>query len=133
MKLKHLFVVNAVINVSYGLAFIVAPVWLMSLHEAVVTPAGVLMARLFGAAILGTGLLLWQLRADETSHAVVVARSYVVPALVAGLIFMHATLTGVVNWMGWSVVAIYLVFAAAYAALTVGPTLAELRGPTKAS
>ena len=64
MKLSRLFVANAVINAVYGLAFVALPVQLLELYGITLNAGAALVARLFGAALVGIGLILWRMRSS---------------------------------------------------------------------
>jgi hypothetical protein len=116
MKLGNLFVVNAVIAGLFGLAFIAAPARVLAQYGLAVDAGFALVAQLFGAALIGYAILTWGVRAAGDSEA----RRAIVFALfigdgVAFVVALIGQLRGVVNTLGWSTVAIYLLLAIGFA------------------
>jgi hypothetical protein len=115
MKLNTLMVVKAVVCLAFGVLLVVIPGPLMSLYGVTLDDGGMLMARLYGASLLGNLMLTWFSRNDPGSEALRAAVLglfvYDAVGLVVALIAM---LSGVMNALGWSVVAIYLVFTVGY-------------------
>lgn len=111
MKLSTLLTINAVVAGVFGVAFVLVPGQVFSLYGAQGSDALTYMGRLFGAAILGYAVLSWFARDVAESEA----RRAIVLALfigyVAGFVLsLIGQLGGVVNALGWSTVAIYLLF-----------------------
>jgi hypothetical protein len=116
MKLGNLFVVNAVIAGLFGLAFVFAPAQLLAQYGLVVDAGFGLVAQLFGAALVGYAILTWLVRKVGDSEA----RRAIVLALfisdgVAFVLALMAQLKGLVDSLGWSTVAIYLLLALGFA------------------
>jgi len=116
MKLGNLFAVNAVIAGLFGLAFVFAPAQLLARYGLVVDAGFGLVAQLFGAALVGYAILTWLVRKVGDSEA----RRAIVLALfisdgVAFVLALIAQLKGLVNSLGWSTVAIYLLLALGFA------------------
>jgi len=116
MKLGNLFAVNAVIAGLFGLAFVFAPARLLAQYGLVVDAGFGLVAQLFGAALLGYAILTWLVRKVGDSEA----RRAIVLALfisdgVAFVLALMAQLKGLVDSLGWSTVAIYLLLALGFA------------------
>ena len=116
MKLGNLFAVNAVIAGLFGLAFVFAPARALAQYGLVVDAGFGLVAQLFGAALVGYAILTWLVRKVGDSEA----RRAIVLALfisdgVAFVLALMAQLKGLVNSLGWSTVAIYLLLALGFA------------------
>ena len=116
MKLGNLFAVNTVIAGLFGLAFVFAPAQLLAQYGLVVDAGFGLVAQLFGAAMVGYAILTWLVRKVGDSEA----RRAIVFALfisdgVAFVLALMAQLKGLVNSLGWSTVAIYLLLALGFA------------------
>ena len=76
------------------------------------SPASVLLARLFGAALLGLGLIFWFAR-DSTADALRGLMIATVVGNVVGLVVVVlGTIAGTLNSMGWIAALIYLFGAA---------------------
>ena len=115
MKLSTLMVVKAIVCLGFGILLVAIPGLLMSLYGVTLDEGGILMARLYGASLMGNLMLTWFSRNDPGSEALRAAVLglfvYDAVGLVVALIAM---LSGVMNALGWSVVAIYLVFTVGY-------------------
>jgi hypothetical protein len=116
MKLGNLFAVNSVIAGLFGLAFVFAPAQLLVQYGLTIEAGFGLVAQLFGAALIGYAILTWSVRKAGDSEA----RRAIVLALfisdgVAFVLALIAQLKGLVNSLGWSTVAIYLLLALGFA------------------
>lgn len=115
MKLGTLMVVKAVVCLTFGILLLAIPGLLMSLYGVTLDQGGMLMARLYGASLLGNLMLTWFSRNDPGSEALRAAVLGLFVYDAVGLIVaLAAMLTGVMNALGWSVVAIYLVLTVGY-------------------
>ncbi|HIB71506.1 MAG TPA: hypothetical protein EYO34_08210 [Candidatus Marinimicrobia bacterium] len=117
MNLNTLFTINIPVAGLFGLGFIFAP-------EPMLAPYGIsadqaadsaMMARFFGAANFGYALLYWFMRDAAASDA----RTAVVKASALGfgvgcLVSIFTQMSGEIGLLGWSTVALYAFFAAAY-------------------
>ena len=117
MKLKTLLVVNAVIAVFFGIAYELAPASIVSFFGDITpNPGEVLLARLFGALLIGIGLLLWFLRNvrdSETQRALIL--SMLVCHGIGVVVTIHATVTAVMPPIGWASVAVFGLLTLGYA------------------
>ena len=112
MKLSALMTVNAVVAGLFGIAFVVVPARFLAIYGIAVDAQFALVGQLFGAALLGYAVLTWTARNAAPSDA----RGAIVLALflsdaIAFVIALTAQLRNVVNQVGWSTVAIYLLLA----------------------
>jgi len=111
MRIKHLMIVKAIVCLSFGLPMLLVPAQLLSVYGLELDINGVVMARLFGGALLSTMLLTWFARNDTGSTSLHAAVLYLfVYDGINFLVTLWATLSGIMSIMGWSVVAIYLFF-----------------------
>jgi hypothetical protein len=116
MKLRNLFILNAVLGLAFGVGFVLIPGVMLDLYGMAQSPSASLAGQLFGVELIAVGLLCWFVR--DVSDAA--AQRALMPGLliadVAGLIVvLIGTLSGVMNAVGWSGVAIYAVLSAGYA------------------
>ena len=108
MKLRTLMVIKSIITVVFGIGFVVVPVRVMSYYGVTLDPAGAYMTRLFGAAFIVIGLLLWYGRKDAGSPALkAIVLGVFIGDIVGFVIALQAQLLGIVNALGWLTVAIY--------------------------
>ena len=112
MKLKTLMIINAIVAIVFGVTFVIVPAQAYSLYDMTANAQLNLMGQLFGAALIGFALLTWMARNATDSDA---RRAIVLALFIAdGIGFVVALigqLSNVVNALGWSTVAIYLLLA----------------------
>ena len=117
MKLKYVFIANAVISLGFGGSLVLASSQLASLFGVNVelTQAGIALNRLFGAAIVGYGLLTWLARntADSEARRAIVLALFVTHAI-GFILAVLAQLAGMASALGWLIVAMYLLLALGY-------------------
>ena len=110
MNLKILFIINAVVAALFGLVFVLMPEDALAQYGVKLMPkAGILVARLFGCTLLGIAVISWlaqSLGASDIRSAIVLG--FFVIDVVGFVVSLLAQLDGVVNNLGWSTVAIYL-------------------------
>ena len=112
MKLSTLMVITAIVAFFFGIAFVLVTGTLMSCYGVSLSPGGLIVARLFGAALLGFAVLTWSARNAEASEA----RKAIILALfisdsIGFIVALAGQLSGVFNDLGWSTVIIYLLLA----------------------
>jgi hypothetical protein len=112
MKLSTMFIIYAAISAIFGLAFVFVPETSLALYGITLSPGGILIARLFGAALLEFALLSWLARNAGDSEA----RKAIILAIFIGeavgfIVVLLGQLSGEVNALGWSTVAVYLLLA----------------------
>ncbi len=112
MKLKTLMIINAIVAIVFGVTFVIVPAQAYSLYDITADEQLIYMGQLFGAALVGFALLTWMARNATDSDA---RRAIVLALFIAdGIGFVVALigqLSNVVNALGWSTVAIYLLLA----------------------
>ena len=112
MRISYLFLVASILSLIYGSGFILLPAQLLSIYGIETNDGGLLFVRLFGAALIGLGVLAWFVRNTDTWEArrAIVLAFFVINAL-SSLVLLLAQLAGTVNGLGWVNVAIFLVLA----------------------
>ena len=112
MKLNTLMVINAIVAAVFGIAFVLVPAQVIQLYGITVDAPLKYVGQLFGASLVGFAFLTWSARNATDSDA----RKAIVLALfvsegVGFIVALIGQLAGVVNSLGWSTVAIYLLLA----------------------
>ena len=113
MKLSTLMVISTVVTAVFGIAFVLIPWQVFSLYGLVEPIPGLnYMGQLFGVSLVTLAVLTWVARNTVDSDA----RKAIVLALFIGdcigfIVALIAQLGDVVNVVGWSTVAIYLLLA----------------------
>jgi len=115
MKLSTLMRINAVVAAVFGIAFVLVPGQIFALYGAEESSALKYTGQLFGAAFVSFAVLTWSARNAENSEA----RRAIVLALFVGnavgfVLALIGQLGNVVNSLGWSTVAIYLLLAVGF-------------------
>ena len=112
MKLKTLMIINAIVAIVFGVIFVIVPAQVYSLYDITANEHLIYMGRLFGGTLIGFALLTWMARNATDSDA---RRAIVLALFISECIGFIVTLIGqinnVVNVLGWSSVAIYLLLA----------------------
>jgi hypothetical protein len=115
MTYKNFLSIASIVAFLFALGFMLMPGQLVGLYNVELNPGGALVAQLFGATLLGFGLLDWigrDFKDDKTKQAVLTVN---LATDAFGLIFsLIGQLGGVpgVNALGWSTVLIYLLLTA---------------------
>jgi hypothetical protein len=115
MNVRNLFMVNAVVALVFGLAFVLAPAATMDLYGVQLTDAGMMIGQLFGAALLSFAVLTWSAKDIASSEArMIILLALFVGDVVGFVASLLGQLDGLANALGWSTVAIYLILALAF-------------------
>ena len=112
MKLSTMMTFNALVAAVFGFAFVLVPWQVVMLYGLEPSPPLNYVGRLFGCALVTFALMTWSARSSADSEA----RRAIILALFIGdalgfVVALVAQLGGVVNSLGWSTVAIYLLLA----------------------
>ena len=102
MKLNSFLMLATVVAAVFGLAFLIGPSQLVAMYGVTLTPATEVIGRVAGSVILGFAIVFWGARngnGAETFKAVMMA-GLIANGLDA-LILLHATVTGLLNGLGW--------------------------------
>ena len=120
MTYKNFVTFASVVAFIFALGFILMPAQLIQLYNVTLNEGGILISRLFGAALLGFGVLNWSARSFGEGEATQAVLTTNLAADAVGFLFsLLGQLGGVpgVNALGWSTVLIYLILAAGFAYL----------------
>jgi hypothetical protein len=121
MRLSTLLFIAGVIALLFGISFLLVPARVLPLYGVTPDPAVVLMGRFFGVALVQVGLILYLIRdvADPRAQRSVVLGSFI--GSVAGLVVaLTGQFWGLVNGLGWSSVAIYVLLLVGYGSFIFG-------------
>jgi len=106
---RKLFITDAVIALLFGLGLVAVPGALLALYGAGDSPTAEFVARILGAAVLGHGAIQWLARdVAETPAGWAITRGNLVFDVVAAASAAMAVLSGVVNVLGWGIVALFV-------------------------
>jgi len=122
MKLSNWMAAKAIVEVVFGIGFVLMPGTVASIFGMTLDPGGALMAQLFGTAFIFGSMVLWLARNEPASDAAMrgIILAVVVTNAIGFLVTLMATLGGVWNMLGWLPVALYLVFGLGFAYFQFG-------------
>jgi len=112
MKLNVLFIINAIIAFVFGVAFALIPAQVYSLYSIEAGAGLNYMGQLFGAALIGFGLIAWLARnaADSDSRRAIIL-AFLIADVIGFVIALIGQLNEIIGSLGWLTVAIYLLLA----------------------
>ncbi|HEU0082831.1 MAG TPA: hypothetical protein VFQ87_08150 [Bradyrhizobium sp.] len=121
MTRNNFLMAATVVAAVFGLAFLVAPSQLVALYGVTLTPQSEVIGRIAGSVILSFAIVFWAARDGNAADAL---KAMMTAGLVANaldaLILLHATVTGLVNGLGWLQVLINGALAAGFWYFTYG-------------
>jgi hypothetical protein len=117
-KIRMLLTVAAVVGLMFGIGLLLVPGLLLRMYGLATDGTGELLARLFGVEFIGFNLATWLARDSDArakgSAARAVVRAHLISETIGALVSAWAASRGLGNPLFWSVVAIYVAFAAAF-------------------
>lgn len=117
MSYKVMFVLNAIVALALGLAFLFVPAMVLDQFHAEAYASTVLIGRFFGTAMVALGLLLWFAKdvTDEKALRGMGIALFVgaVLGLIVNVIGVSSA-SGVIRSNGWITILVYAVFALGY-------------------
>lgn len=108
MTIKTFFTIISVLALVHGAGFVLVPEQVAASYGMATSASTVLMARLFGAALLGLGLIFWLARDGSSESARGVFIATIVGNTVGLIVVVMGTIAGTLNSMGWVAAVIYL-------------------------
>jgi hypothetical protein len=111
MKLSNFLTLKALVSFIFAIGALLAPVYLVALHGHQLDDFGTVLARYYGALLLGIGLLCWSLRSrlakSDTRQSILLA------LLIADTLGFITALAGQLSvnlgLLGWIDTAIWLI------------------------
>jgi hypothetical protein len=115
MSFKLLMIIKAIVCLSLGAIILVVPEFLYSIFGTTLSAGGVFAAREYGASLFGNMLVTWFARNAPASAArkAIILGLFVYDAI-GFIVTLIAVIAGVLNPLGWLVVALYLFFAVGF-------------------
>jgi hypothetical protein len=111
MKLKFLFIITGIVAIVFGVAFTIIPAQVYSLYGIESTAGLDYMAQLFGAALIGFGLIAWLARnATDSPARRAIILAFFISDGIGFVIALIGQLNETLGSLGWLTVAIYLLF-----------------------
>ena len=114
MKFKTVMILKAIVCLGFGPLLLFIPEWLLNLLGTSAGPS-TLTAREYGSALIGNLFLTWLGRNSEdcTARRAIIWYLFVYDGI-ALVVTLWILLSGGLNALGWSIVAVYLFFALAF-------------------
>jgi len=113
MKLKNFLILNAILFVPFGTGMLIMPGTIFPLFGIELDADGILMARVFGSALLSLGLICYLIR-SEAAHSIgmgaVLFGNFVFHAIDSVSTFI-ASYSEVMNTLGWMFTGLHFVLA----------------------
>ncbi|MEN8097892.1 MAG: hypothetical protein ABFQ89_02345 [Chloroflexota bacterium] len=115
MKLKTLMIIKAIVCLSFGFLLLVFPEALLNILGASVGAGGLFMARAYGASLTGNMFLTWYAKdaGKSTARRAIILDLFIYDAI-GFVVTLLNVLAGVLNFLGWGIVAVYLFFTLGY-------------------
>jgi len=115
MKLGTLITIHSILLFLFGLGFLLVPAWMLSVYGTSTNSTGLLTARVFGIGNIQLSIIMWISRNDVGSKILktLVLLLFLGNAL-AFMLALQAQISGIFNVLGWTNVALYLLFAFGY-------------------
>jgi hypothetical protein len=115
MSYKSIMVIKAAVCLVFGVILISVPGALLSFLGAALSPGGTFTAREYAAALFGNLMLTWFARnaADSDARRAIILALFVYDAI-GFVVSLSCVLSGVLNPLGWFVVAVYLFFTVGF-------------------
>jgi hypothetical protein len=128
MKLGVLLKVNAAIAAAFGLGFVLVPAELVAMYGVELPVGPAVVARLFGSLLVGLAVMSWQARAAPPSDGLrAIVLGFFVSDALGFVLSVHGEVTGAVNALGWSTVALYALLAVGFGIFAFGKSVATAR------
>ncbi len=116
---------HAILALAFGIAFVLAPAFVLGLYGVTTDSAGTFMARLWGAAAIQIGLAAWLARKDIDTPARRAIQLGNIGGLAVGFVIaLLSQLAGLFNALGWSTVLLFFLLGVGYAYFHTRPSAA---------
>jgi hypothetical protein len=116
--IARFFRANAAVGFAFGMALLIAPVWLADLYGFRLNDAGVVLSRLYGGELIGFSTATWLVAGPEARGARrLVAQGHLLSEGLGFLVIVVALLSGMGNALGWALAVAFAVFFSGYAYL----------------
>ena len=113
--MRTLFTITLIVELLFGLGFIILPGTLLGLFGVTLDDFGVTLARIFGSALLGFVVLMWYARSSEEQGLRRAATATMFTYFAISTIFIVlAQVAGITNVMGWANVGLHGILAIAF-------------------
>lgn len=116
MSYKLLFVLNAVVVLIVGVAFLAVPDLILKQFQVDSYESTLLLGRFFGTAMIALGLVLWFAKnLEDAALQKGLAVALLISATLGLVVNIIGTASGIMRANGWITMIIYVLFILAYA------------------
>ena len=124
MSFKNLMVIKALVCLVFGILFLAAPAWLLSIFGAELNAGGEFTGREYGAALFGNLFLCWFAKnALESDARKAIILALFVYDLIGAVVSSIAVISGVLNSLGGLIIFVYLFFTLSFGYFLAKPPL----------
>lgn len=115
MPLRTFLLIAAIVEAFFGIQFLLVPDLALSPLGVVLNPAGLMVTRIFGAALIAFVLLFWWVRDAAPSAALTaVLRAAAVYFAISTVPLALGVLGGLANALGWGTVVLHVLLAVGF-------------------
>ena len=111
MELRKFLTIKALISIIFGLLFLLFPAFSMAMFGVSLDAVGVVMTRYFGVGMLGIGLICSFYRGKDFRALSDLLLALFITDTLGFIVALSAQLSGLLNFLGWLVVLIWLLLA----------------------
>ena len=115
MNLRTLLTIASIVALVFAVGLILMPTFMATTYGFGTSASEILLARYFGVELLVLGVIYWLAKDFTGANARPIITGSLIGNAVGAVIALMGTLNGVMNSMGWSSVAIYLLLALGFA------------------
>ena len=115
MKLRTFLIIAAVVALVYALGLLLMPAFMAITYGLGTSASEILLARYFGVELLVLGVITWLAKDFSAANARPIITGSLIGNIVGTYFALMGTLGGVMNSVGWSAVAVYLLLALGFA------------------
>jgi len=115
MNLRTFLTIAAIVALVYALGLMFMPTFMATTYGFGTSASEILLARFFGTELLVLGLINWLAKDFSAANARPIITGSLIGNLVGAYFALMGTLGGVMNAVGWSAVAVYLLLALGFA------------------
>jgi len=112
MSLSILLKIKSVVTTFFGLCMVLFHSSLMPIYGITLDQSGIMMTQWSGATFIGIGLICWFASKAESSDLLKgIVLSLFICDTIGFIVSLMKQMEGIANPLGWSTVALWLVFA----------------------
>lgn len=115
MKLSIFISTHSILLFLFGLCFLLIPAWMLTFYGTSTNSTGLLTARVFGIGNIQLSIIMWCSRYEVGSKILkTLILVLFLGNVLAFILALHAQISGIFNILGWTNVALYVLFAFGY-------------------